>query len=164
MKKSTFLIVGKHAVLEALKNPNRKIERVFLTEDAQKKLNRENQNLNLFKKINVFYKSRKELDNLCGRDETAHQGLVAEVEQLEEVTLKEFVLEIPKNDGAMKLRDPNEIYLDIYKAAKEKARQAKLAAVKAYLEAKKIKQTYLIDELDTSDDDSEFDDEVFSEK
>ena len=93
MKKTTFLIVGKHAVLEALKNPARKIERVFLTEDAQKKLNRENQNLNLFKKINVFYKSRKELDNLCGRDETAHQGLVAEVEQLEEITLKEFIAE-----------------------------------------------------------------------
>ena len=49
----------------------------------RKKLNRENQNLNLFKNINVFFKSRKELDNLCGRDETAHQGLVAEVEQLE---------------------------------------------------------------------------------
>ena len=98
MKKSTFLIVGKHAVLEALKNPNRKIERIFLTEDAQKKLNRENQNLNLFKKINVFYKSRKELDNLCGRDETAHQGLVAEVEQLEEITLKEFLLENKKNN------------------------------------------------------------------
>ena len=98
MKKSTFLIVGKHAVLEALKNPNRKIERVFLTEDAQKKLNRENQNLNLFKKVNVFYKSRKELDNLCGRDETAHQGLVAEVEQLEDITLKEFVLENKKKN------------------------------------------------------------------
>ena len=98
MKKSTFLIVGKHAVLEALKNPNRKIERVFLTEDAQKKLNRENQNLNLFKKINVFYKSRKELDNLCGRDETAHQGLVAEVEQLEVITLKEFILENNKKN------------------------------------------------------------------
>ena len=98
MKKSTFLIVGKHAVLEALKNPNRKIERVFLTEDAQKKLNRENQNLNLFKRINVFYKSRKELDNLCGRDETSHQGLVAEVEQLEEITLKEFILENKKKN------------------------------------------------------------------
>jgi len=93
MKKSTFLIVGKHAVLEALKNPNRQIERVFLTEDAQKKLNRENQNLNLFKKVNVFYKSKKELDNLCGRDETAHQGLVAEVEQLDDITLKEFIFE-----------------------------------------------------------------------
>ena len=98
MKKTTFLIVGKHAVLEALKNPSRKIERIFLTEDAQKKLNRENQNLNLFKKINVFYKSKKELDNLCGRDETAHQGLVAEVEQLEEITLKEFILENEKNN------------------------------------------------------------------
>ena len=98
MKKSTFLIVGKHAVLEALKNPSRKIERVFLTEDAQKKINRENQNLNLFKKINVFYKSRKELDNLCGRDETAHQGLVAEVEQLEEITLKEFIIENKKQN------------------------------------------------------------------
>ena len=91
MKKTTFLIVGKHAVLEALKNPARKIERVFLTEDAQKKLNRENQSLSLFKSLNVFFKSRKELDNLCGKDETAHQGLVAEVEQLEEITLKEFV-------------------------------------------------------------------------
>ena len=98
MKKTTYLIVGKHAVLEALKNPSRKIERVFLTEDAQKKLNRENQSLNLFKKINVFYKSRKELDNLCGRDETAHQGLVAEVEQLEEITLKEFIIDNKKEN------------------------------------------------------------------
>ena len=98
MKKTTFLIVGKHAVLEALKNPSRKIERVFVTEDAQKKINRENQNLNLFKKVNVFYKSRKELDNLCGRDETAHQGLVAEIEQLEEITLKEFIIENKKKN------------------------------------------------------------------
>ena len=96
MKKTTFLIVGKHAVLEALKNPYRKIERVFLTEDAKKKLNRENQSLNLFKTVSVFFKSRKELDNLCGRDETAHQGLVAEVEQLEEITLKEFVYQNKK--------------------------------------------------------------------
>ena len=98
MKKTTFLIVGKHAVLEALKNPSRKIERVFLTEDAQKKINRENQSLNLFKKINVFYKSKKELDNLCGRDETAHQGLVAEAEQLEEITLKEFIIDNKKEN------------------------------------------------------------------
>ena len=98
MKKTTFLIVGKHAVLEALKNPARKIERIFLTEDAQKKINRENQNLNLFKKLSVFYKSRKELDNLCGRDETAHQGLVAEVEQIEEISLKEFVFENKKEN------------------------------------------------------------------
>ena len=41
MKKTTFLIVGKHAVLEALKNPVRRIQRVFLTEDAKKNLSEE---------------------------------------------------------------------------------------------------------------------------
>ena len=30
---------------------------------------------------------------MCGRDETSHQGLVAEVEQLEEITLKEFIIQ-----------------------------------------------------------------------
>ena len=98
MKKTTFLIAGKHAVVEALRNPMRKIERVFVTEDAQKKVNRDNQSLNLFKNVQVFYKSRRELDNLCGRDETAHQGLVIEVEQLEEITLKEYVLENTKKN------------------------------------------------------------------
>ena len=98
MKKSTFLIVGKHAVTEALKNPNRKIERIFLTEDAKKNVNRENQSLNLLKNTHVFYKSKKELDNLCGRDEVAHQGLIAEVEQLEDFTLKEFILENKKEN------------------------------------------------------------------
>jgi len=98
MKKTTFLIVGKHAVTEALKNPSRKIERVFLTEDAQNKLNRKNQSLNLLKNVHVFYKSKKELDNLCGRDETAHQGLVAEIEHLEKVTLKDFVINNAKKN------------------------------------------------------------------
>ena len=98
MKKTTFLIVGKHAVVEALKNPKRKIEKVFVTEDAQKNLNRENQSLNLFKNIHVFFKSRRELDNICGRDEIAHQGLVAEVEQLEELTLKDFIKETNKKN------------------------------------------------------------------
>ena len=98
MKKTTFLIVGKHAVVEALKNPKRNIEKVFVTEDAQKNLNRENQSLNLFKNVNVFYKSRRELDNICGRDEVAHQGLVAEVEQLEDLTLKDFIKETDKKN------------------------------------------------------------------
>ena len=98
MKKTTFLIVGKHAVVEALKNPRRKIERVFVTEDAKKTLNRENQHLNLLKDVHVFYKSKKELDNLCGKDEITHQGLIAEVEQLEEITIKEFVINNSKKN------------------------------------------------------------------
>tara|TARA_B100000965_G_C19439043_1_gene689967 strand:+ start:138 stop:881 length:744 start_codon:yes stop_codon:yes gene_type:complete len=98
MKKTTFLIVGKHAVIEALKNHNRKVDRVFLTEDAKKKLNRENQALNLLKNVHVFYKSKKELDNLCSQDEAVHQGLIAEVEQIEQLTLKEFLEQSSKKN------------------------------------------------------------------
>ena len=91
MKKSTFLIVGRHAVTEALKNPKRKVHRLFITEDALKKLNRENQNTNLVKKVHVFYKSKKEIDNLCGKEDISHQNIVAEIENFDEISVKEFL-------------------------------------------------------------------------
>ena len=91
MKKTSFFIVGKHAVTEALKNPRRKVLRVFLTEDSKKKLNKNNQQFNLLKNIKVFYKTKKELDNYCTKDQITHQGLVAEVEHLEKFTIKEYI-------------------------------------------------------------------------
>ena len=36
MNKSSFFIVGKHAVFEALKNNDRKVLRLFLTEESKK--------------------------------------------------------------------------------------------------------------------------------
>ena len=91
MKKTTFLIAGTHAVVEALKNPKRKVHRIFATEDARKKINRENQDSNILKNVHVFYKSKKELDNLIGKDEISHQGLIAEVEQVDDIILKDFL-------------------------------------------------------------------------
>ena len=91
MKKSAFLIAGKHAVTEALKNPKRKVLRIFLTEESKKKLNKENQNNNLLKDIKIFYKTKKELDRLCSKDQISHQGLIAEVEHLEETNIKEYL-------------------------------------------------------------------------
>ena len=91
MEKSTFYIVGKHAVTEALKNPRRKVLRVFLTEDSKKKINKENNHLNLLKNIKIFYKTKKELDKYCSKDQIIHQGLVAEIEHLESFTIKDFM-------------------------------------------------------------------------
>jgi len=91
MKKTTFLIAGKHAVTEALKNPKRKVIRVFLTEDSKKKLNKENNDLNILKGIKIFYKTKKELDRLCSKEDLSHQGLIAEVEHLEEISLKDYL-------------------------------------------------------------------------
>ena len=91
MNKSSFFIVGKHAVIEALKNPNRKVLRIFLTEESKKIIHRKNQGRNLLKNLKVFFKTRKELDKYCKNAGILHQGFVAEVEHLEELELKEFI-------------------------------------------------------------------------
>ena len=50
------------------------------------------------------------------------------------------------------MKDQHQVYLDIYRQAREKAKKARQEAIKAYLTAKKIKQQYLLDEVETSDD------------
>ena len=50
----------------------------------------------------------------------------------------------------MQLKKPNEVYYEIYREAKEKAKVAKKAAITAYLEAKNIKKTYMLNNLDSS--------------
>jgi hypothetical protein len=61
----------------------------------------------------------------------------------------------------MKLKKPNEFYYEIYKKAKEKAKQAKKDMLVAYLEAKNIKKTYMLDDLeDDSDSDISLESEL----
>ena len=91
MNKRSFFIVGKHAVIGALKNQNRKVLRVFLTEESKKSIHRENQRKNLLKDIKVYFKTKKELDKYIGNEEILHQGYIAEIEHLDELILKEFI-------------------------------------------------------------------------
>ena len=53
------------------------------------------------------------------------------------------------------LKKPNEVYYKIYKEAKQRAKKAKDDAIIAILEAKNIKQTYML--ADLSDDEEDFD-------
>lgn len=69
--------------------------------------------------------------------------------------LKEVDLNIDVSLDAIKLQKPNEVYYKIYKAARQKAKQSKKEAIIAYLEAKNIKKTYMLDDLDESDSDME---------
>ena len=93
MNKSSFFIVGKHPVIEALKNSNRKVLRVFLTEESKKTIHRENQKKNLLKDVKVFFKTKKELDKYSTKENLMHQGYVAEIEHLDDIVLKEFIKE-----------------------------------------------------------------------
>ena len=91
MNKSSFFIVGKHAVMEALKNPKRKVLRVFLTEESKKNIHRQNQRKNLLQDVKIHFKTKKELDNYTTREQLMHQGYIAEIEHLEKLALKDSI-------------------------------------------------------------------------
>ena len=69
--------------------------------------------------------------------------------------LKEFNISLETTMDAITLKKPNEVYYDLYKQARKKAKEAKKSAIIAYLEAKNIKKTYMLENLDDSDDDTE---------
>ena len=93
MNKSSFLIVGQHAVIEALRNPKRKVLKVFLTEESKKNIHRKNPKKNVLADVKVYFKNKKELDKYSNREQLMHGGYVAEVEHLEKLNLKEFIKE-----------------------------------------------------------------------
>lgn len=72
--------------------------------------------------------------------------------------LEEISDNITINDGTnikLKLKKPNEVYYEIYKITREKAKQHKQAAVAHYLEAKNIKNSYLLENIDSDDSSDE---------
>jgi hypothetical protein len=78
----------------------------------------------------------------------------------EEVPLQELEIDNANLDelGNITLKKPNQIYFDLYKEARAKAKMAKKNAILAFLEAKNIKKTYMLDNLNEMD--SDFDDEI----
>ena len=93
MNKSSFFIIGQHAVMEALRNPKRKVLRVFLTEESKKNIHRKNPKKNLLDDVKVYFKTKKELDKYSTKENLLHQGYVAEIEHLENPILKDFIKE-----------------------------------------------------------------------
>lgn len=75
---------------------------------------------------------------------------------LEEV---EFHLEELGDGEPVVIKKRDNVYYEMYKEAKKKAKIARDLALSAYLEAKRIKNTYMLDELedDSDDEDSEED-------
>ena len=96
MNKTSFFIIGQHAVIEALKNPKRKVLRLFLTEESKKNIHRKSPKKNLLEDVKVHFKTKKELDKYSNKENLLHQGYVAEIEHLQKPILKEFIKN--KND------------------------------------------------------------------
>jgi hypothetical protein len=75
---------------------------------------------------------------------------------LEEITIE------PDDSETVSIKEPNEIYAEIYKAARAKAKRMRKAAIEAFLDAKKIKTQHLLDDVDSSDEEYSSDEELNS--
>jgi hypothetical protein len=88
------------------------------------------------------------------------EDLVEDIEENNDI-LKEISnddLNLDNNDRLLTLKKPNQVYFELYKEARNKAKQAKKNAILAYLEAKNIKKTYMVENI--NDSDSDFDAEI----
>jgi hypothetical protein len=82
-----------------------------------------------------------------------------EPKELKEINIDfDFDLDLDDKQDALTLKKPNQVYFELYKEARQKAKQAKKNAIVAYLEAKNIKKTYMIENI--NDSDSDFDAEI----
>jgi len=73
--------------------------------------------------------------------------------------LKDISLELVpsiETQDSISLKDPLEVYKEIYKVAKRKAFDLRKNALEAYLEAQNIKNKYSLDGMDDSEDETEF--------
>jgi rRNA-processing protein FCF1 len=86
-------------------------------------------------------------------EELTNPIVVEDPNSLKEVDISST---LESNLETITLKKPNQVYYEIYKKAREKAKDAKKSAIVAYLEMKNIKKTYMLDDIDDSD--SEFED------
>jgi hypothetical protein len=105
--------------------------------------------------------------NTTYQNSNANDNIVLEIEELDFIEkddpniLKEVDLSSSLENSleSITLKKPNQVYYEIYKKAREKAKECKKVAIAAYLEAKNIKNTYMLEDNDESDsDESELDD------
>lgn len=61
--------------------------------------------------------------------------------------------ELPENDQ-ITLKNRNDVYYEMYREARRKAKYARELALASYLEAKNIKNKYMLDDIGDSDDES----------
>jgi hypothetical protein len=112
-------------------------------------------------------KGLEENNHINATYQNANENIVLEIEELDFIEkddpniLKEVDLSSSLENSleSITLKKPNQVYYEIYKKAREKAKECKKVAIAAYLEAKNIKNTYMLEDNDESDsDEDELDD------
>jgi hypothetical protein len=111
----------------------------------------------------------KTLDTLVNKEDTSSGTEIAaantEIENQEKTDDKVDVVDLPQDtelhevdlavggdNESISLKNPKDVYYEIYKVAYEKAKHMKQVALEAHLEAQNIKNKYMLDDILASDD------------
>ena len=81
--------------------------------------------------------------------------------ELEEIDI--HLDELPKEDGIV-IKNKNDVYYEMYREACRKAKIARDLALSSYLEAKRIKNAYMLDDISDSDESADSDDNEDSDE
>ena len=132
-------------------------ELVFENSNKVDDENNENDLDNTLEPIDIICETENNDDNISLDLEI--EDLNIDKNEEENNQLKEFNLDLKLDSlETLQLKKPNQVYFELYKEARKKAKSAKKNAILAYLEAKNIKKTYLIENV--NDSDSDFDAEI----
>jgi hypothetical protein len=110
--------------------------------DVEENLTKEDENTDIIVEANEN-EIEEEVDN-------KKEEVEKNPETLEEINIS---LDELNEDESIQLKNRNEVYYEIWKQARIKAKESKKQTITAYLEAKKIKNTYMLDELEDDSDD-----------
>jgi hypothetical protein len=161
---TTHNLLQKDFTLETIENQNP--EGLEKEEETQ---NIENEKMNLLEEPldtnvgiidDIINKQSEEcntsdINNVYLDFEDLNEDSNVDVDELKEIKLTDSL----DNLETLQLKKPNQVYFEIYKEARRKAKEAKKSAILAYLEAKNIKKTFMLENLN-DDSDSEFDAEI----
>ena len=135
-------------VLLATKSLDNNTEEVD-TNDKNGTVMNEPQPPNDEKKQGTLEKEKEKEKNTESHNDNQNHKLKLNMPEFTDIMeLTDADLEI-KTDESMKIKPANDIYYELYRVAKEKARTARKLAFDAYLEVKKIKKTYMLDDSDS---------------
>jgi hypothetical protein len=141
---------------EKIKKENKKIE--------------ENKENKIEEKINQKYEKVEEEENSNRKDLvksipiSSDENISLEFEDIIPLSnnddMTEVDISLDTDDEAIRLKNKNQIYQEIYQKAKDKVKELKNATIVAYMELKNIKSMYMLDDIYDSDSDIEELDEM----
>ena len=98
-------------------------------------------------------------DDLIKDESTANEPIMDEIENLEltedntdDILEINFDVDEIENSETIHLKEKTEVYYQMYREARQKAKLAKSLALSSYLEARRIKNLYMLEDIDDSDE------------